>query len=128
MDTIVLINKKTDGSEVSINVKLKSPAVKTLLGGKSFTLAGLFDLATEGVVSDENISTNEALDAVSKEDAIEMIQDMVAHKSPFIEVEVQEPKDEKPKDEKPKQPKEPKTEVVKPKEVETEEAKEPQGE
>lgn len=94
MDTIILINKKTDGSEVSINVKLKSPDVKTLLGGKSFTLAGLFDLATEGVVSDENISKNAALDTVSKEEAIEMIQDMVAHKSPFIEVEVLAESDE----------------------------------
>jgi hypothetical protein len=95
MDSIVLNNKKTDGTDVSLEVKVKNPDVKTLLGGKTYTLGGLFDLATEGVVSDENISKNEALDAVTKDEAIEMIQDMVAHKSPFIEVKVQEAKSEK---------------------------------
>lgn len=124
MDAIVLSNKKTDGSEVSVNVKLKNTEVKTLLGGKSYTLGGLFDLATEGVISEENISKNAALDAVSKEDAVEMIQDMVAHKSPFIEVEVQEAKKPKSKEVKPK---ETPTEVVKPTDEETQEAQ-PQGE
>jgi hypothetical protein len=115
MDSIVLKNKKTDGTEVSLEVKVKNPDVKTLLGGKSYTLGGLFDLATEGVVSDENIAKNEALDAVSKEDALEMIEDMVAHKSPFIDVKVQDA----PKTKKEGKPKETPTEVVKPTEVET---------
>ena len=99
MDSIVLSNKKTDGSNVSVKVTVKNPAVKTILGGQTYTLGGLFDLATEGVVSEENIPTNKALDAVSQDEAIEMIQDMVAHKSPFIEVEIQEAQEAKPKKE-----------------------------
>ena len=78
--------KKNDGQIVTVVVTVKNPLVKTTIKGKTYTMGALVKLASEGSLSDDELSQNEALKGVSPQKATEMVEEAIRLNSVHLTV------------------------------------------